>query len=124
MVRPQTISEYIAQFPRGTQTKLRAMHVAIRASAPNSTQGLKWGMPSYSHKRILVNFAGFRSHIGFYPTPAALSAFAKQLVKYKTGKGSIQFPLDKPLPTALISKITKYRVSEEEQGKKWKPKKC
>lgn len=123
MPRPQTIAQYIAAFPPETRSKLKQMHSAVHASAPNATLGLKWGMPSYSHKRILVNFAGFKQHIGFYPTPNAIEQFAKELSKYKTGKGSIQFPLDKPLPITLIKKITKYRVAEEEQGKKWKPKK-
>jgi uncharacterized protein YdhG (YjbR/CyaY superfamily) len=79
------------------------------------------GMPAFSYKRILVTFAAFKNHIGFYPTPSAVSAFAKDLEKFVTAKGSIQFPLQKPLPLPLIRKITALRVRESvEQDKKWK----
>jgi uncharacterized protein YdhG (YjbR/CyaY superfamily) len=78
-------------------------------------------MPAFSYHRILVMFAGFNHHIGFYPTPSALKAFAKDLSNYKTAKGSIQFPLDKPLPIALISRIIKFRVKEcLNEDKKWR----
>lgn len=78
-------------------------------------------MPSFSYRRILVTFAAFQHHIGFYPTPPAVKAFAKDLSKFVTGKGSIQFPLEKRLPLSLIRKITAFRVRESvEQDKKWK----
>lgn len=78
-------------------------------------------MPAYSYQRILVTFAIFKNHIGFYPTPSAIEVFAKNLTKYKTAKGSIQFPHDKPLPLTLISKITKFRVQESLMtDAKWK----
>ena len=78
-------------------------------------------MPAFSHRRILVTFAAFTHHIGFYPTPSAVKAFAKNLSKYKTARGSIQFPLDKPLPLPLIRKITAFRVRESiEEDKKWR----
>ena len=97
------------------------MRTAIRASAPGAAEGLKWSMPAYSYRRILVTFAGFKHHIGFYPTPSAVKAFAKQLSGFKTAAGSIQFPLDKPLPLELIRKITAFRVRESvEEDKKWK----
>ena len=97
------------------------MHECIRTAAPDATEGLKWNMPAYSYKRILVTFSAFKNHIGFYPTPSAVEAFAKSISKYKTAKGSIQFPLDKPLPLPLISKITKFRVQESLAGDiKWK----
>ena len=93
----------------------------IRAAAPGATEGLKWSMPAYSYQRILVTFAVFKNHIGFYPTPPAVEAFAKSLTKYKTAKGSIQFPLDQPLPLSLITKITKFRVKQSvEEDTKWK----
>ena len=119
--KPKNISEYIKPFPKETQKKLKEMRVVINACAPGAVEGLKWGMPSFSYNRILVNFAGFKHHIGFYPTPSAIRKYAKELSKYKFAKGSIQFPLDKPLPISLIKKITKFRVKESlEKDGKWK----
>ena len=119
--RPKTIDEYIQAAPREAQKKLREMHACIRAAAPGAKEGLKWGMPAFSYRRILVTFAGFKKHIGFYPTPSAVTAFAKELSKFSTAKGSIQFPLEKPLPLSLVRKITAFRVKESvEQDKKWR----
>jgi uncharacterized protein YdhG (YjbR/CyaY superfamily) len=119
--RPKDISEYIDAAPKEAQKKLREMHACIRKAAPGATEGLKWGMPAFSYRRILVTFAAHKTHIGFYPTPSAVSAFAKDLSKFATAKGSIQFPLGKPLPLPLIRKITAFRVRESiEQDKKWK----
>ena len=119
--RPKTISEYIEAAPKEAQKKLREMYGCIRKAAPGAKEGLKWGMPAFSYKRILVTFAAHKSHIGFYPTPPAVSAFARDLSKFVTAKGSIQFPMEKPLPLPLIRKITAFRVRESnEQDKKWK----
>ena len=119
--KPTTVTEYINAAPKEARQKLREMRTTIRAAAPGSTEGLKWSMPAYSYRRILVTFAGFKHHIGFYPTPSAVKAFAKQLSGFKTAEGSIQFPLDKPLPLDLIRKITAFRVRESvEEDKKWK----
>ena len=119
--RPKTIDEYIHAAPKEAQKKLREMHACIRAAAPRAKEGLKWGMPAFSYRRILVTFAGFKNHIGFYPTPSAVTAFAKELSKFSTAKGSIQFPLEKPLPLSLVRKITTFRVKESvEQDKKWR----
>jgi uncharacterized protein YdhG (YjbR/CyaY superfamily) len=119
--RPKTIDEYIQAAPRDAQKKLREMHACIRAAAPGAKEGLKWGMPAFSYRRILVTFAGFKKHIGFYPTPSAVTAFAEELSKFSTAKGSIQFPLAKPLPLSLVRKITAFRVKESvEQDKKWR----
>jgi uncharacterized protein YdhG (YjbR/CyaY superfamily) len=116
-----TIDEYIDAAPTEARKKLREMRACIRASAPDAKEGLKWGMPAFSYRRILVTFAAFKHHIGFYPTPSAVSTFAKDLKKFATAKGSIQFPLDKPLPLPLIRKITAFRVRESlEQDKKWR----
>ena len=119
--RPNTITEYINAAPKEAQKKLREMRACIREAAPGAMESLKWGMPAFSYRRILVTFAAFKHHIGFYPTPAAVKAFAKDLSKFATAKGSIQFPLEKPLPLQLIRKITAFRVREsiEEDGK-WK----
>ncbi len=120
-LKPESIAEYIKSAPREAQEKLREMVACIRATAPGAKEGLKWGMPSFSYNRILVTFAAFRHHIGFFPTTSAVKAFEKNLSKFKTGKGSIQFPLHKPLPLPLIRKITRFRVQEcLRSDKKWK----
>ena len=119
--RPKTIDEYIRASPREVQTKLREMRACIRAAAPRAKEGLKWGMPAFSYRRILVTFAAFKNHIGFYPTSSAVTAFAKELSKFSTARGTIQFPLEKPLPLSLVRKITAFRVKESvEQDKKWR----
>jgi uncharacterized protein YdhG (YjbR/CyaY superfamily) len=119
--RPVSIPEYIAAAPPPTRTRLRAMRAAIRSAAPGADEGLKWSMPAFSYRRILVSFAVFKNHVGFYPTPSAVKAFAKRLTGYKIAAGSIQFPHDRPLPLALIRKITAFRVRESlEQDAKWR----
>jgi len=119
--KPKTIEEYIEAAPKETQKKLREMHETILAAAPGATEGLKWRMPAYSYQRILVTFAVFKYHIGFYPTPSAVKAFEKSLGKFNTAAGSIQFPLEKPLPLSLITRITKFRVRESlAEDKKWR----
>jgi len=110
--KPKSITEYINAAPKETRDKLSEMYACIRAAAPGAQENLKWGMPAFSYRRILVTFAVFKHHIGFYPTPSAVKAFRKNLLKFKTAKGSIQFPLEKPLPLSLISRITKFRVRE------------
>ena len=98
-----------------------SVRACIRAAAPGAKECLKWGMPAFSYSRILVTFAAFKNHIGFYPTPPAVKAFAKELAKFVTADASIQFPLDKPLPLSLIKKITAFRVRESiEEDKKWR----
>ena len=119
--KPRTIREYIDAAPEEARQKLKQIHECILAAAPGAKEGLKWSMPAYSYQRILVTFALFKNHIGFYPTPSAVTAFAKELEKYNTAKGSIQFPLNKKLPLGLIKKITRFRVMEsKEVDAKWK----
>jgi uncharacterized protein YdhG (YjbR/CyaY superfamily) len=119
--KPTTIAEYIKAAPKEAQPKLREMHSTIHAATPGAIEGLKWSMPAYSYKRILVTFAVFKHHIGFYPTPPAIKAFAKELSKYKSARGSVQFPLDQKLPLSLIRKITRFRVKEsQEEDIKWR----
>jgi uncharacterized protein YdhG (YjbR/CyaY superfamily) len=119
--RPKGITEYIHAAPQEAQKKLREMRACIRKSAPGATESLKWGMPAFSYGRILVTFAAHKHHIGFYPTPSAVRAFAKELSKFATAEGSIQFPLEKPLPLPLIRKITAFRVRESiEKDGKWR----
>lgn len=119
--RSENITEYINAAPRKSRKKLREMRACIRAAAPGAKESLKWGMPAFSYRRILVTFAAFKHHIGFYPTPSAVKAFAKDLSKFVTADASIQFPLEKPLPLSLIRKITRFRVRESiEEDKKWR----
>lgn len=120
-IKPANIADYIAAAPEPVREKLMQLYDCIRAAAPGAKEGLKWGVPAFSYQRILVTFAAFKKHIGFYPTPSVVKAFEKSLVKYTTGESSIQFPLDKPLPLALIRKITLFRVKEcVQEDKKWK----
>jgi uncharacterized protein YdhG (YjbR/CyaY superfamily) len=119
--RPRNIAEYISGAPKEAREKLRQMQACIRKAAPRAKESLKWGMPAFSYNRILVTFAVFKNHIGFYPTPSAVNAFAKELSKFTTASASVQFPLDKPLPLALIKKITAFRVRESiEKDGKWR----
>lgn len=120
-LKPTTIEEYINAAPPELQTRLFQLHKCIREAAPAAVEGLKWNMPAYSYERILVTFALFKNHIGFYPTPSVIKAFTKDLKKYKTASGSVQLPLEKPLPLALIRKLVKFRVKETRaKDAKWK----
>src|SRR5258706_2431227 len=122
MTNPKTIDDYINGAAVEARKILREMLTCIREAAPGATESLKWSMPAFSYKKILVTFAVFRHHIGFYPTPSAVKAFEKDLSKYTTASSSVQFPLNKPLPLSLITKITKFRVKESlEEDAKWKP---
>jgi uncharacterized protein YdhG (YjbR/CyaY superfamily) len=118
---PKSVGEYIDAAPKEARKKLREMRACVRKAAPGAKEGIKWRMPTFSYRRILVMFAAFKHHIGFYPTRSAMSAFAKELSKFTMGAGSIQFPLEKPLPIALIRKITALRVQESlEKDGKWR----
>jgi uncharacterized protein YdhG (YjbR/CyaY superfamily) len=110
--QPASVSEYISAAPKQTRARLREMRALIAAAAPGATQSLKWGMPSFSYQRILVTFAAFREHISLFPTPAAIRALRKDLAKYRTSSATIQFPLDQPLPRALIRRIVAFRVKQ------------
>jgi uncharacterized protein YdhG (YjbR/CyaY superfamily) len=102
--KPTTIAEYINSAPKEAQKNLREMYAILKKVASGATEGIKWGSPVFEEKRILFAFAAFKSHLNFMPTPSAMKPFKKELAKYKTGKGSIQFPYDKRLPKALIGK--------------------
>jgi len=118
---PQSITEYINAAPKEAQRKLREMRACVRASAPGAKESLKWRMPAFSYQRILVTFGVSKHHIGFYPTPSAVRAFANDLSRFATAKASIQFPLERPLPLRLIRKITAFRVRESsEEDRKWR----
>jgi uncharacterized protein YdhG (YjbR/CyaY superfamily) len=118
----KNIDEYIAQFPGHIQMKLREIRATIRKAAPEAEEKISYQMPTFTLKGILVYFAAQTNHIGFYPTSSGVKAFQKELAGYKTGKGSIQFPFDKPLPPVLISKIVRFRVKENLEKTKDKKK--
>ena len=118
--RPKTIAEYISAAPKEAQRTLREMRAILKQAAPGATEGLKWGSPAFEDKRILFAFAAFKSHLSFMPTPSAMKPFKKELAKYETGKGSIQFPYGKRLPKPLIRKIAARRVKElREKDVRW-----
>jgi uncharacterized protein YdhG (YjbR/CyaY superfamily) len=108
----QSIDNYIYDFPPETQKILEEIRETIRKAAPGSEEIISYNMPAFTLKGILVYFAGYKNHIGFYPTSSGIEAFKTEFSKYKWAKGSVQFPIDKPLPLRLITKIVKFRVKE------------
>src|SRR4051812_1753369 len=109
---PNTIDEYMTGFPEDVQEKLEALRATIRKAAPDAEEIISYGMPTFYLKSNLVHFAAFKNHIGFYPAPSGIEAFNEELSPYKTSKGAAQFPIDKPLPLSLVSKIVQYRVKQ------------
>lgn len=107
-----SIDEYIAQFPEDIQAILQQIRSVIKDAAPDATEKISYQMPTFYLKGNLVHFAAFKTHIGFYPVPSGIEKFKEELSQYKSGKGSAQFPLDKPIPYDLIRRITLFRVEE------------
>ena len=107
-----SVGQYIAGFPKDVQEILKAIRMTIRKAAPNAEETISYRMPTFTLKGNLVHFAAHQKHIGFYPTPTGIEKFKNELAAYEWAKGSVQFPLDKPIPFALISKIVKFRVKE------------
>lgn len=114
------VDTYIASFPEGIQNLLEQIRTRIRQTAPEAKETISYGMPTYVLNGNLVHFAAFKNHIGFYPSPSGIEQFKEELSAYKGAKGSVQFPLDKPMPLDLITKIVKFRVKEnmEKDSKK------
>ena len=106
------IDEYISTFPKNVQATLEALRQAIKEAAPNAEEAISYQMPAFRLNGVLVYFAAFKNHIGFYPTSSGVAEFKKELSQYEVSKGTIRFPLDKPIPLDLIKKIVKYRVKE------------
>jgi len=120
---PQDIDEYIASFPKDIQEILEKIRITIRKAAPDAEETIKYQLPTFTLKGNLVHFGAFKKHIGFYPTPTGTEEFKNELSVYEGARGSVQFPLDKPIPFDLISKIVEFRVKEnleraEAKGKK------
>lgn len=108
-----TIDEYIKSFPADVRDILEKMRQAILEAAPDASETISYQMPTFKlNGKNLVYFAGFSHHIGFYPVPSGIEAFKKELSVYKQGKGSVQFPLDKPIPYELVKRIVKFRAAE------------
>ena len=107
-----TIDEYISTFPKPVQEVLEKMRQTIRSAAPDATEAIAYGIPTFKLNGNLVHFGGFKEHIGFYPAPRGIEAFKKELAPYSGSKGTIRFPLAKPLPYELVKKIVRFRVEE------------
>ena len=108
----ETVDEYIAFFPKNTQVILEEVRQAIKESAPEAEETISYQMPAFKQNGILVWFAAFKSHIGFFPKVSAIEAFKEKLSAYQTSKGTIQFPIDEPLPVDLIKEMVRFRVKE------------
>jgi len=111
-----SIDEYIATFPADIQKILQEIRATIRAAAPDAQEKISYQMPTFTLNGNLVHFAAFKKHIGLYPTPGATEAFQHEIAPYKAAKGSIQFPLDEPMPLELIRRIVEFRVAESRQN--------
>lgn len=109
---PKTVDEYIAGAPPEVQERLQKIRATIRKAAPDATEAIAYGMPTCRLEGNLVHFAAFKDHLSFFPTASGREHFGEELAAYKGAKGTVQFPLDKPIPYALIAKITRFRVKE------------
>jgi uncharacterized protein YdhG (YjbR/CyaY superfamily) len=113
MKNDESVEAYIAHFPDVIQHQLKQIREIIKRLAPDAVESISYGMPAYKlNKKPLVYFAAFKNHIGFYATPSGHTAFTEELSMYKQGKGSVQFPLNQPIPYTLIEKIVAFRVEE------------
>ena len=110
--KPKSIDEYISGFPEDIRKIIEEVRVTIRKAAPGAEEAIRYDIPTFILNGNLVHFAAFKNHIGFYATPSGNEAFAKELSAYKGGKGSVQFPLDQPMPLDLIRRIVEFRVGE------------
>ena len=115
-----SIDEYIASFPADIQERLRQMRAVIREAAPEAQEKISYQMPTFFLHGNLVHFAAFKNHIGFYPAPRGIEAFKDELAAYEGAKGSVQFPLDQPLPLDLVRRIVQFRVADQLQNAKAK----
>jgi uncharacterized protein YdhG (YjbR/CyaY superfamily) len=109
---PRNVDEYIAGFPRDVQEILQQIRTTIKQVAPDAEEAIKYGIPTFVLNGNLVHFAAFKHHVGFYPTPSGIEAFKDELSRYQSAKGSVQFPIDEPMPLRLIEEIVRFRVKE------------
>lgn len=117
---PKNFDDYLVRFPKDVQQRLQKMRLTVKKAAPQAKEKISYGIPSFTLNGMLVWFAAFKNHIGFYPRTSAIAAFKKELSAYKGAKGSIQFPFDKPLPLSLISRMVKFRLKENSSKAKKK----
>jgi uncharacterized protein YdhG (YjbR/CyaY superfamily) len=117
-----SIDDYIASFPEDIQAILQEIRQTVKAAAPDASEKIAYAMPTFHLKGNLVHFAAFKNHIGFYPAPRGIDAFQEELSKYKGAKGSVQFPIDEPMPLDLIRRIVEYRVADNLQAAEEKAK--
>jgi uncharacterized protein YdhG (YjbR/CyaY superfamily) len=110
-----SIKAYIAAQPKDFQKVLREMYTLVKNEAPQATEAIKYGMPTFVGKGNIVHFAAMKGHLGFYPSPSAVTHFAKELMPYSTSKGCVRFSYGTPLPSSLISKMVRFRVKEDAQ---------
>jgi uncharacterized protein YdhG (YjbR/CyaY superfamily) len=109
---PKNFEDYLERFPRDVQQRLQKIRVTVKKAAPQAKERISYGIPAFTFNGMLVWFAAFKNHIGFYPRTSAIAAFKKELSAYKGAKGSVQFPFDRPLPLPLIGRMVKFRVKE------------
>ena len=114
-VVPETVDQYIAAFPADVKKRMQQLRKTIKAGAPNADELISYQMPGYKYFGMLVYFAAYKNHIGFYPGAGGLLEFYKELSSFKSAKGSVQFPHDRPIPYDMISKIVKFRVKQNEE---------
>jgi uncharacterized protein YdhG (YjbR/CyaY superfamily) len=117
-IKFKDIDSYISSFPEETRELLQQLRITIGEAAPEAKETINYGMPTFTLKGNLVHFAAFKNHIGFYPTPSGIDAFRKELSVFEGAKGSVQFPLAKPIPFDLITRIVKFRVKENKERNK------
>ncbi|QIL39147.1 hypothetical protein G7074_07540 [Pedobacter sp. HDW13] len=111
--KPENIDQYIANFPAATQKLLQQVRETIQLAAPEAKEVISYGMPAFKQKGILVYFAGYTKHIGFYPTGSGINAFKNEFGDYKWSKGAVQFPIDQSMPLELITRITKFKAERD-----------
>ena len=115
MQKPVDTDAYIAGYPKETQKNLNQLRATIKKAAPQAEEIISYGMPAYKWNGMLVYFAAYEKHIGFYPGSSGIAAFKKELASYKTSKGTVQFPVEEPVPLPLIARIVKFRLKENQE---------
>jgi uncharacterized protein YdhG (YjbR/CyaY superfamily) len=122
MTKQNEIDRYIAEFPNHIQEKMEELRAIIKKTAPKTEEVISYKMPAFKQNGILVYFAGYKTHVGFYPTGSGIEAFKDEFGEYKWSKGAVQFPLDEPLPKKLIERIVKFRMKDDAERAKAKKK--
>lgn len=110
----QTMDAYIKQHPKSVRDQLNSLRAIIQAAAPKAVASISYQIPTFKHHGNLVHFAAWKTHLGFYPAPSGIRQFAEELAPYEQSRGTVKFPLDRPLPRRLITRIVKFRVKENE----------